>query len=89
MQKTYEPFEYFSTKKKNSEKNTNDLKTLWNEFNDKKKLKYIKKAEKSFDEDHQCVNLSHSNCFSTYLSNEELKLLMQSYNCPNEIPQYD
>lgn len=61
--------------------------TAYLNLNDKKKLKYIKKAEERYDQYHFEDNMEVKPLFSSLLTKADLKLLMDSYGLPETISQ--
>ncbi len=62
----------------------NQLKEEWKLLDDKKLLKFIKKAEKDFDDTNAFVD--RDSCISRHISIKELEILLKSYGMPERIP---
>lgn len=85
----YQPFQVFLSKKNHikSEIETqqhedNEAIDKWNSLSNKKRLKFIKKAEKAYDED----NCADKKPFYQYVTFKELELLLKSYDMPERPP---
>ena len=63
------------------------MRILWIDLKDKKKLKFINKAAKIFDDDHESIEVTKDDCFSSHLTRDEQNLLIKSYNFPDKIPE--
>ena len=90
ISKKYQPLEIFVKKQlKKTEENTNeeDIRRSWFTLSDDKKLKFIKKAENKFDEDHESIDITHENRFSINLTSKELDILLKSYNFPEKLAE--
>jgi hypothetical protein len=89
----FKPFEIYHEKKSKSEDNqveggdSENLEQSITEYlnlSDKKRFKYIKKAERKYDEHIEANPGEKTAPFSEYLTKTELTLLMKSYNIPEK-----
>jgi hypothetical protein len=62
----------------------NQLKEEWKALDDKKMLKFIKKAEADFDDTNAFVD--RDKCLSKHFSIRELEILLKNYGMPERIP---
>ncbi len=91
--KTYSPVNYYIAKKQSSEngdetdaKSEADLRQEYKNLSNKKMLKFIKKAEKHFDNDHENDGDEKTDFLPKYLTANELEILLKSYGMPERIP---
>lgn len=91
LNKKFTPFEVFLEKHREefdpneNLKARNEARTKFKDLSDKKRLKYIKKAESIYDEFYKNSTEEYP-LFSTYLNKSELKLLLESYGMPEGVP---
>ncbi|RNA21277.1 hypothetical protein BpHYR1_050113 [Brachionus plicatilis] len=65
----------------------NDARSKFKSLSDKKKLKYIKKAEFNYDE-HYKNSDDERQLLSSYMNKNEMKLLLESYGMPDTVPNF-
>ncbi|CAF0897620.1 unnamed protein product [Brachionus calyciflorus] len=93
LHKKFTPFDVFLEKHREDFDSTDNLKarnearSKFKDLNDKKRLKYVKKAETNYDEYYKNSNEERP-LFSTYLNKNELKLLLESYGMPDSVPNF-